>query len=541
MTLPTTVNKPGYHTTDDFRTRSQKLVSIRNIGVDPYPHKFNPSILAEALSKDFEDQPVGSSEDGQAGTTKHVTVAGRLVLFRSMGKLAFGQILDSSGKIQIMFDRDHTHVTGFDPTKIDAAENLPNAFKFIEKRLDLGDWVGIEGHLFRTRTGELTVYAKKVTLLCKSLLPLPEKYHGLSDKEVRYRKRWLDLIDHEDVRKTFLMRSRILHIIRDFFNAQHFIEVETPVLQSVYGGAAARPFTTHLNALDQDMFLRISLEIPLKKLIVGGMERIYEIGRVFRNEGLSKFHNPEFTELETYAAYWDYNDMMVFTEQLFETIALKLFNKTTVDIGSEETGGITTIDFKAPWKRLTMKEAIKENGRIDVDTLSDDEMRKILRETELDPKVIASATRGLLISMLFEEKAEKGLVQPTHITDHPIETTPLCKLHRNAKEKAERLVERFESFVCGKEICNAYSELNDPELQRELLEQQASRRDAGDVEACPMDEEFIEAICQGMPPTGGLGIGIDRLVMFFTNVASIRDILFFPLMKTEKAEGKKSD
>jgi lysyl-tRNA synthetase class 2 len=471
----------------------------------------------------YENAAVGHSEDAQNGTTPAVCVAGRLVLFRAMGKNAFAHIQDESGRLQVMFNRDHTQVEGFEPT----AEL--SAIKFIEKKLDLGDILGVEGNLFRTQKGELTLFAKKVTLLCKSLLPLPDKHSGLADKGVRYRKRWLDLIANPDVVQTFITRSRILKIIRKYFEQHSFLEIETPVLQNVYGGAQARPFTTELNALNQEMFLRISLEIPLKKLIVGGHLKIFEIGKVFRNEGLDRTHNPEFTELEAYAAYWDYNDMMRLTEHLFEQIALELYGTTQLQFEEH------TVDLKTPWKRLSMKESLKVYASIDVDALSEDAMRQLLLDTQaVDPKEINKASRGNLIALLFEEFAEKHLIQPHHIIDHPIETTPLCKLHRNPQLREEKFVERFETFILGNEFCNSYTELNDPILQRELLLEQAAKRDAGDHEAVPLDEEFIEAICQGMPPTGGLGIGIDRLCMLFLKAHSIRDVLYFPLMRNEE-------
>jgi lysyl-tRNA synthetase class 2 len=458
-------------------------------------------------------------------------VAGRLVLFRSMGKNAFANIQDSTGRIQVMFNRDLTEVSGLE--KKEGAELTP--IKFIEKKIDLGDIIGIEGHLFRTHKGELTIYAKKITLLCKTLLPLPDKHSGLADKGVRYRKRWLDLITNQDVAEIFRTRSRILQLIRRYFERNHFLEVETPVLQNVYGGAQARPFTTNLNALDQEMFLRISLEIPLKKLIVGGLSRVFEMSKVFRNEGLDRTHNPEFTELEAYAAYWDYNDMMAFTENLFEEIAVELFGTTQITLFSEQENKEYTIDMKAPWIRLSMKDSIKKYANIDVDKLSEEEMKALLKKkTPGDEEKISKGTRGELTALMFEAFAEEHLIQPHHIIDHPIETTPLCKLHRNPKLRHEGFVERFESFILGNEFCNSYTELNDPELQRKLLEEQAEKKLAGDDEASPLDEEFIEAICQGMPPAGGLGIGVDRLVMLFTKAYSIRDVLYFPIMRPEE-------
>lgn len=518
-------SKPAYHQHEEFQNRTQKLAEIRELGVEPYPHKFTPTHKAAELHLAYEKKEIGHSEDAQTGKTPKATVAGRLVLFRSMGKNAFAHIQDFSGRIQVMFTRDETKVEGFTPT-----ESL-SSIKFIEKKLDLGDIIGVEGHLFHTNKGELTLFVTKVTLLAKTLLPLADKHAGLHDKELRYRKRWLDLISNDDVRATFKMRSEIFKLLRGYMDKHSFMEVETPVLQSIYGGAEARPFTTKLNALDQEMFLRISLEIPLKKLIVGGMDRVFEIGRVFRNEGIDRTHNPEFTMMEAYASYWDYNDMMKFVEELFDFLAKSLYGTTKLKIQlSEKEDDVTEIDVKAPWPRMTMKNALKTYAKIDVDTLSDDEMKKMLREDiHCDNKKIGGMSRGLLIGALFGAKAEKFLIQPHHIIDHPRETTPLCKWHRDPKQKD--YVERFESFILGQEMCNAYSELNDPQLQRELLEQQAARKDAGDEEASPFDEEFVEAISQGLPPTGGVGIGLDRLVMLLTNSHTIRDVLFFPWMK----------
>jgi lysyl-tRNA synthetase, class II len=516
-----------YRNSEEFQNRTRKLTELRQLGVEPYPHSFQPTHQSQELHTTYDTAKVGTSEEAEKGTTPLVTLSGRLVLFRAMGKNAFATIQDASGRIQLMFNRDTTKVEGFTGTGEEASH-----LKFIEKKIDLGDIIGVEGHLFHTQKGELTIYVKKMTLLCKSLLPLPEKHSGLTDKEMRYRKRWLDLISHPEVQKTFKVRSLVLSLIRKHFEELNFLEVETPILQSIYGGAQARPFITKLNALDQSMFLRIALEISLKKLIVGGMERVFEIGKVFRNEGIDRNHNPEFTLLEAYAAMWDYNDMMRLVETLFEKIALALHDSTIVAITSPDGQETTLLDFKAPWKRMTMKESIKEYGGIDVDALSDDEMRKILMQEGMKPDEIKKCSRGLLIAHLFETKAEPALIQPHHIIDHPIETTPLCKPHRNKKEREEGLIERFESFVLGQEICNAYTELNDPELQRTLLEDQASRKASGDEEANPLDEDFIEAICQGMPPTGGLGIGIDRMVMMFTNSHSIRDVLYFPWMKS---------
>lgn len=528
------MSKPEYHHHEEFQNRSRKLAELKSLGVEPFPHKFSPSHSTKDLQDAYQNAAIGHSDDALAGNTPAASIAGRLVLFRSMGKNTFAHIQDETGRLQVMFNRDTTELSGYHPTQGEGIESL-SAYKLIEKKIDLGDIIGVEGHLFHTNKGELTLFVKKATLLCKTLLPLADKHAGLADKELRYRKRWLDLISHTEVQETFRTRSKILRFIRQFLENEKFIEVETPVLQSIYGGAEAKPFITNLNALDQEMFLRISLEIPLKKLIIGGMNRVFEIGRVFRNEGIDRNHNPEFTLMEAYAAYWDYNDMMRLVENLFEKLALELYGKTEVPATQPETGETLMIDFKAPWPRLKMKDALKKFAQLDVEVMSDDEMRKhLLGSGHIDQKKLNGMTRGLLIAALFAVYVENHLIQPHHIIDHPIETTPLCKLHRDPKERSQGIVERFESFVLGQEICNAYSELNDPELQRTLLEQQAQRREAGDEEASPLDEEFIEAICQGMPPTGGVGIGIDRLIMLMTNSHSIRDVLFFPWMKPQE-------
>jgi lysyl-tRNA synthetase, class II len=519
MTFP----QPEYHHHEEFCNRSAKLEEIRQLGIDPYPANYIPTTTARLLLDKYADDPVGHSDDAAAGSTPTVSLSGRLILFRSMGKNAFAHIQDETGRLQLMFNRDGTKVSGL----ISTPELSP--MKFIEKKIDLGDLIGVEGNLFRTQKGELTLFVKSVTLLCKTLLPLPDKHSGLTDRGVRYRKRWLDLIVHPEVKERFVVRSRILRLIRHIFEEEGFLEVETPVLQNVYGGAQAKPFKTLLNALHQEMFLRISLEIPLKKLIVGGFSKVFEIGKVFRNEGIDRTHNPEFTELEAYAAYWDYNDMMVLTENLFEKIAIELFGTPQLTINDQ------IIDLKTPWKRLSMKESLKVYGEIDVDQLTEEQMRQmLLKKGAGDPKELAQAPRGLLISMLFAEYVESHLIQPHHIIDHPIETTPLCKPHRDPRLRKAGIVERFETFILGSEFCNSYTELNDPELQRRLLIAQAEKNLSGDEEASPLDEEFIEAICQGMPPAGGLGIGIDRLVMLFTHAHSIRDVIPFPLMKPEE-------
>lgn len=520
---------PDYHSHEEYQNREKKLKELKELGIDPFPHTYKPSDESEVLHKKYENNEIGSSESAGEGKTDKVKVAGRIVLFRSMGKNAFVQLQDGSGRIQIMFNRELTQLDNYEAN---STEDPLSDFKVLEKKLDLGDIIGVEGHLFRTQKGELTVFAKNVTILCKTLLPLAEKHAGLHDKETRYRKRWLDLISNTEVKQTFLTRSRILSILRQYCADLSFIEVETPVLQSIYGGAEARPFVTRLNALDQEMFMRISPEISLKKLIIGGLDRVFEIAKCFRNEGIDRTHNPEFTMIEAYAAYWDYKDMMVFVENLYEKIAMELFGSTKFMFSRGEGLEEVEIDVKAPWIRLSMKDSLKKYANLDVDALSDHEMKKMLLESNhMSSEKLINLSRGLLIAALFEVFVEPSLIQPHHIIDHPVETTVLCKRHRDPISFKEGLIERFESFILGGEICNAYSELNDPVFQRSLFEKQQERRDSGDEEASPLDEEFLEAICQGMPPAAGVGIGIDRLVMLFTKSHSIRDVLFFPWMK----------
>ncbi|MCB1084835.1 MAG: lysine--tRNA ligase, partial [Chlamydiia bacterium] len=502
---------PDYHSHESFKTRKEKLKEIKDLGIEPYPHKYEPTTSMGPLQSKFEGAAVGTSEEAGEGKTDQVRIAGRLVLFRAMGKNAFAHMQDDTGRVQVMFNKDLT--------TIDSLPQNESPLRFIEKKIDLGDILGVEGHLFRTQKGELTLFAKEVTLLCKTLLPLPDKHHGLADKGTRYRKRWLDLITNPESVERLKTRSLLVSKIRRYCEDQNFMEVETPILQNIYGGAEASPFITKLNALHQTMYLRIALEISLKKLIVGGLPRVFELGKVFRNEGLDRTHNPEFTMLEAYAAYWDYNDVMTFTENLFAHLAKELYGSTVIGERQDKHGNRHVIDLKTPWKRLSMKDAIRNYGKLDPDALSDGDMRAKLKG-KIEEEKLADAPRGKLIAYLFEEFAEHHLIQPHHIIDHPIETTPLCKLHRDPKLREERFVERFETFILGFEFCNAYSELNDPVLQRQLLENQNRMREQGDEEANPMDEEFIESICQGMPPTGGLGIGIDRLTMLFTDAFS---------------------
>lgn len=524
-----------YENTEDFKIRSSKLEYIRSVGVEPYPHRYFVSHTFEEAITEYDSQELGDSEKAAIGQTPEISISGRLVLFRAMGKNAFGQLQSENFRIQIMFNRENTSVTGYTPPS-ESQEHPQNGLKFIEKKFDLGDIIGIKGHLFHTQKGELTLYAKEVTLLCKTLLPLPDKHSGLVDKEVRYRKRWLDMIANPEVINTFYTRSKIIQIVRECCLEEDFLEVETPVLQNIYGGASARPFITHLNALNkQEMFLRIALEISLKKLLVGGVPRLFEMSKLFRNEGVDRTHNPEFTMIEAYAAHWDYEDMMRFQEKIFSRVADALFGTDQIPYTNDK-GEEIILNFSSPWPRLTMKDSIRKYADIDVDRLSDDEMKKIVIEKcSIEAKEVVRCKRGHLIAHLFEGLVEHHLIQPVHIIDHPIETTPLCKPHRNASLNKEVMVERFESFILGTEFSNAYSELNDPIIQKDLLVQQSRQRELGDDEAHPLDEEFIEAICQGMPPAAGIGIGIDRLVMLFTNQFTIREVIYFPLMKPKSS------
>jgi lysyl-tRNA synthetase class 2 len=422
-----------------------------------------------------------------------------------MGKASFLHVQDQSGKIQIYLRQD------------EVGEKSYKLFK----KFDLGDIIGIEGTIFTTKAGEVSVWAKKVTLLCKSIRPLPEKFHGLKDTELRYRKRSLDLISNPEVKEIFIKRTKVFDFIRNYLNNKNFMEVETPIIQPIYGGAAARPFKTHLNDLKMDVYLRVSDELYLKRLIVGGFERVYEFSKDFRNEGVDSTHNPEFTQVEFYQSYADYNDMMKTTEEIISG-ACKYINGTTkVKFKGHK------IDIKKPFKRMTMKDAIKTHGRIDVDKLNDKELKKKLDQNKLE---YHKFSKGVAIQLLFEHFAEDKLIQPTFIIEHPRETTPLCKVSRNDPD----LIERFELFVAGFELSNAYSELNDPVKQRELLEDQAKQLKSGDEEANPMDEDFVKAIEVGMPPTGGVGIGLDRLLMVLTGKDSIKEVILFPFMKSFK-------
>lgn len=435
----------------------------------------------------------------------NVSVAGRMMFKRVMGKASFMSLRDLKGNIQVYVARD-------------AIGEEPYA-DF--KKSDVGDIFGVEGYLFRTMTGEISVHANKITLLSKSLQPLPEKFHGLTDTEIRYRQRYTDLICNPEVKDTFVKRSQIIKEIRNFLDSRNFMEVETPMLVSNAGGAAARPFETHYNALDEDVKLRISLELYLKRLIVGGLERVYEIGRVFRNEGVDTRHNPEFTLMELYQAYTDYEGMMELTESMFRHLAQKVLGTTKFKYGDIE------LDFGKPFERMTMNDAIKKYAGIDFDTVKTDEEAKALAK-EHHIEFEDRHTKGDIVNLFFEEFCEKNLIQPTFIMDHPLAISPLTKRKPDDPEK----VERFELFINTWEMCNAYSELNDPIDQRERFAAQDAAFEAGDEEANHTDEDFLNALEIGMPPTGGIGYGIDRLVMLLTDSASIRDVLLFPTLKS---------
>ncbi len=489
-----------------LKARRDKLSELQQTGNDPF---FITKYDVDKHSTDIKDN--FEKLDG-----KSVNIAGRLMSKRVMGKASFCHVQDLTGKIQAYVARDSV------------GEDEYKAFK----KLDIGDIVGVTGTVFKTQTGEISIHATDVVLLSKSLKPLPEKFHGLTDTDTRYRQRYVDLIMNEDVKDTFVKRSRIITEIRKFLDGQGFIEVETPMLVSNAGGAAARPFNTHYNALDEDVKLRISLELYLKRLIVGGLERVYEIGRVFRNEGVDTRHNPEFTLMELYQAYTDYNGMMDLTENMFRYLAQTVCGSTTIPYAE------AMIDLGKPFERITMVEAIKKFSGVDFDKVeTTKEAKALAKEKKIEFE--ERHTRGDIINLFFEEFVEEKLIQPTFVMDHPIEVSPLTK----KKPGDPRYVERFELFIYGREMANAYSELNDPIDQRERFKAQEAAFAAGDDEANHTDEDFLNALEIGMPPTGGIGYGIDRLVMLLTNSPAIRDVLLFPTMKSldKKNEEKKGE
>jgi len=481
--------------------RIKKMNKLREMGIDPYPYRFQRThSIAEAIQQ----------EENICSSKSEIALAGRVMSIRSHGQTAFGNIQDNTGTIQFYVREDAMGEEQF----------------AIFQLLDVGDILGIWGMLFRTRTGELTVRVVKLEVLSKALLPLPEKWHGLQNKELRYRQRYVDLIVNDDVKKVFLARSSIIETLRRFLLNHHFIEVETPILQPLYGGAIARPFVTHHNALGIDLYLRIANELYLKKLVVGGMERVFEFSKDFRNEGMDRAHNPEFTMLECYAAYWDYNDMMGFVEEMFQALADAVLGGKKAVFGDQE------IDLSPPWRRLTFFEALHEKVGQDLRNADEKELADIAGRMGIDTEGVAG--RGGYLDALFSDLVEPHLIQPTFITDYPVELSPLAKLHRSE----EGLVERFEPYIAGFEVGNAFSELNDPLDQKDRFEQQVRMRASTEDAAHPIDEDYLRALEHGMPPAGGLGIGVDRLVMLMTDSPSIRDVILFPQMRPEEGREK---
>lgn len=479
---------------DVIRVRHEKLEKLIEEGRNPYE--------VVKYDKDADAAQIKGSYSDYEGKT--VSMAGRLVSKRVMGKASFANLLDSTGTMQLYVSRD------------DLGDENYAAFK----KTDIGDIIGVKGIVFTTKMGEISVHCKSVELLSKSLLPLPEKFHGLKDTDLRYRQRYVDLIANPEVKQTFVMRSRIIKALRNFLDDQGFIEVETPVLNTIAGGASARPFITHHNTLDIDMYMRIAPELYLKRLIVGGFEKVYEVGRLFRNEGMDTKHNPEFTTVELYQAYTDYHGMMDLTERLFGYIADEVRGTRKISYQGVE------VDLTSPWARMTMAEAVKKYTGIDFDATDDVEVLSA-QAKKAGVELAKDLTWGKLLYECFDQKVEEHLVQPTFIYDYPVEVSPLAK--KKASDK--RLTERFEFFITAREMGNAFSELNDPIDQRERFMAQVKEREKGDDEAQMMDEDYVNALMYGMPPTGGLGIGVDRMVMLFTDEASIRDVLLFPTMK----------
>ncbi|NQY66915.1 MAG: lysine--tRNA ligase [Flavobacteriales bacterium] len=499
--------------------RRSALQEMVNLGYDPYP--------ADTFETNATSVEIKSEFEGNNSKFQSVKLAGRLMSKRIMGKASFAELMDASGRIQIYVNRD----------EICPDENKELYNVIFKKHLDIGDIIGVEGYVFTTKVGEISIHVSSLKVLCKSVRPLPvvkvdeegKVHDGFTDPEQRYRQRYVDLIVNPGVKETLKQRTKLVRTMRDFLNDKDYTEVETPILQPIYGGAAARPFKTHHNTLDMTLYLRIANELYLKKLIVGGFEGVFEFAKDFRNEGMSRFHNPEFTQMELYVAYKDYNWMMGLVEEMIEKIAMELHGTTKVQVGENE------IDFKRPYKRLTMYEAIEEYTGIDISEMDEEGLRATA--AKLDIHMEKSYGKGKIIDEIFGEKCEKLLIQPTYITDYPVEMSPLAKKHRTK----EGLVERFELICNGKEVANAYTELNDPIDQRKRFEEQVELGKRGDDEAMVLDEDFLKAIEYGMPPTSGLGIGIDRLAMMMTNSHSIQDVLFFPQMRPESVSSKKTD
>ncbi len=498
--------------------RRESLAKLRELGIEPYPAAEYP-VNASAAE-------ISAGYNPEEGNFAQVCIAGRLMSRRIMGAASFGELQDESGRIQIYVKRDEI-CPGEDKTMYNTVW---------KKLLDIGDIIGIKGFAFITQTGQLSVHAKELTLLSKSLRVLPivkeadgQVFDAVTDPELRYRQRYVDLIINPQVKEVFVKRARIIATMRDYFNAAGCLEVETPILQSIPGGATARPFVTHHNALDIPLYLRIANELYLKRLIVGGYSGVYEFAKDFRNEGMDKTHNPEFTCMEIYVAYKDYNWMMAFVEKMLEKISVAVNGTTTVDIAGQR------VDFAGPYRRLPILEAIKEYAGVDVKGMDEEQLRATCRKLNVD--IEPSMGKGKLIDAIFGAYCEDKLVQPTYIIDYPVEMSPLTKRHRTDPT----LTERFELFVCGKELANAYSELNDPVDQLERFEEQAALKSKGDDEAMYIDMDFVRALEYGMPPTSGLGMGIDRLTMFMTGQTTIQDVLFFPQMRPEKTLKKDSE
>ena len=491
--------------------RRESLQKLLELGINPYPSElFDVNVSATEIKKNYNSDKLGY---------KNIQIAGRLMSRRVMGKASFAELQDSTGRIQLYFNRD----------EICPDEDKTMYNTVFKKLLDIGDFIGVKGYVFTTKVGEISIHVESFVVLGKTLRPLPlpktdtdgKIYDAFTDPEKRYRQRYVDLVVNPHVKEAFIKRTQLTNSMRSYLNDKGYLEVETPILQPIYGGAAARPFKTHHNTLDMPLYLRIANELYLKRLIVGGFDGVYEFSKDFRNEGMSRFHNPEFTQVELYVAYKDYNWMMNLVEEMVEKIALDLHGTTEVQVGEN------LINFQRPWKRYTMYEAIEHFTGIDISEMDEATMAKTAKD--LGVNVDSSMARGKLIDEIFGEKCEGQLIQPTFITDYPVEMSPLAKKHRDKKG----LVERFEAICNGKEICNAFSELNDPIDQRERFEEQLKLAKRGDEEAMVLDEDFLRSIEYGMPPTAGLGIVIDRLSMIMTNSNSIQDVLFFPQMKPE--------
>jgi lysyl-tRNA synthetase, class II len=474
--------------------RLLKLREMKLAGIEPYPYSFNKTHDAKSI---LETHKALKPEDK---TSDKVNVAGRVVGLRRMGKATFMHIQDESGKLQLYLRSE------------DMGQNYEQM-----KWLDMGDIIGAEGTIFATKTGEISVYVKSFQILTKSVRPLPEKFHGLKDPELRYRKRYLDLITNPEIKELFKTRTKIIGLVRNYLDTREFLEVQTPVLQNIYGGTNARPFTTQINAYNMNMYLRVAPELYLKRLVIGGFERVYEIAVNFRNEGVDQTHNPEFTMIEWYEAYVDYHAMMDRAEEMIKSICQELYGKPELKVHDK------TLDIGHKWKRIQMKQAILEHLKIDVEKLDDNQLAMALKENGIAPQ----GSHGQMIFALFDKTVAPTLIAPTWIIDYPKEVSPLAKVHR----KDPKLVERYELYIGGKEICDGWTELVSPEDQRNRFENEQKSLRAGNAEAHPLDEDWIEALEYGMPPTGGIGMGIDRLVMLFTNNWSIRDVMFFPIMK----------